>query len=125
MTVFIRRESGTGNALVARALVDKGNRADKPFVSINCAAIPDALLESELFGHEKGAFTGADRRRVGRFEQCNGGTIFLDEIGDMSKIVQGKVQRLLHEQAFERVCGAEVIRTDVRVIGDEAESQAA
>lgn len=116
LPVLIRGESGTGKELVARALVDFGKRSDKPFVSINCAAIPDALLESELFGHEKGSFTGADRRRIGRFEQCDGGTIFLDEIGDMSLLIQGKVLRLIQEQAFERVGGSEVIRTNVRII---------
>lgn len=116
LPVLIRGESGTGKELVARALVDNGNRANMPFMSINCAAIPDALLESELFGHEKGAFTGADRRRIGRFEQCDRGTIFLDEVGDMSLLIQGKVLRLLQEQAFERVGGTDVIRTDVRVI---------
>jgi DNA-binding NtrC family response regulator len=116
LPVLIRGESGSGKELVARALVDNGNRANKPFMSINCAAIPDALLESELFGHEKGAFTGADRRRIGRFEQCDGGTIFLDEIGDMSSLIQGKVLRLLQEQVFERLGGTDVIRTDVRVI---------
>lgn len=114
--VLIRGESGTGKELVARALVDHGKRSEKPFMSINCAAIPDALLESELFGHEKGAFTGADKRRIGRFEQCDGGTIFLDEIGDMSQLVQGKVLRLIQEQAFERVGGTDVIRTNVRII---------
>ncbi|MFO0939963.1 MAG: sigma-54 dependent transcriptional regulator [Pirellulales bacterium] len=114
--VLIRGESGTGKELVARALVDHGKRSEKPFMSINCAAIPDALLESELFGHEKGAFTGADRRRIGRFEQCDGGTIFLDEIGDMSPIVQGKVLRLIQEQVFERVGGTDVIRTNVRIV---------
>ncbi len=116
LPVLIRGESGSGKELVARALVDNGNRANKPFMSINCAAIPDALLESELFGHEKGSFTGADRRRIGRFEKCDGGTIFLDEIGDMSSLIQGKVLRLLQEQAFERVGGTDVIRTDVRII---------
>ncbi len=114
--VLIRGESGTGKELVARALVDNGNRADKPFMSINCAAIPEALLESELFGHERGAFTGADKRRIGRFEQCHGGTIFLDEIGDMSPLIQGKVLRLLQEQTFERVGSNEQIQTDVRII---------
>lgn len=114
--VLIRGESGTGKELVARALVNHGKRADKPFMSINCAAIPDTLLESELFGHEKGAFTSADRRRVGRFEQCDGGTIFLDEIGDMSPLIQGKVLRLLQEQAFERVGGNEPIKTNARII---------
>jgi DNA-binding NtrC family response regulator len=114
--VLIRGESGSGKELVARALVDFGGRAEQPFASLNCAAIPDTLLESELFGHEKGSFTGADKRRVGRFEQCDGGTIFLDEIGDMSLAIQGKVLRLLQEQAFERLGGSEVIRTNVRII---------
>lgn len=114
--VLIRGESGSGKELVARALVDFGKRTDRPFASLNCAAIPENLLESELFGHEKGSFTGAHKRRVGRFEQCHGGTIFLDEIGDMSLALQGKVLRLLQEQAFERVGGSEVIRTDVRII---------
>ena len=116
ITVLIRGESGFGKELVARALVQHSDRADKPFVAVNCAAIPDQLLESELFGHEKGAFTGAERRRVGRFEQCDGGTIFLDEIGDMSTIIQGKVLRLLQEQRFERVGGNEMVTTNVRII---------
>lgn len=116
VTVLIRGESGSGKELVARALVNHSNRRDKPFVAVNCAAIPDQLLESELFGHEKGAFTGAERRRIGRFEQCDGGTIFLDEIGDMSAIIQGKVLRVLQDQRFERVGGNELISTDVRII---------
>ena len=116
VAVLVRGGSGSGKELVARALVQHSDRADKPFVAINCAAIPDALLESELFGHEKGAFTGAEKRRVGRFEQCDGGTLFFDEIGDMSTIIQGKVLRLLQEQKFERVGGTERISTNVRII---------
>ncbi len=116
VTVLIRGESGCGKELVARALVQHSDRAGEPFVAVNCAAIPDQLLESELFGHEKGAFTGAERRRIGRFEQCDGGTIFLDEIGDMSTIIQGKVLRLLQEQKFERVGGNEMVTTNVRVL---------
>ncbi|MCA9131484.1 MAG: sigma-54-dependent Fis family transcriptional regulator, partial [Planctomycetales bacterium] len=95
VTVLIRGESGTGKELVARALYHFSHRRDKPFMAVNCAALPDTLLESELFGHEKGSFTGADRRRIGKFEQCNGGTLFLDEVGDMAPLVQGKVLRLL------------------------------
>src|SRR5262249_10571830 len=91
-------------------------RAKAPFLAINCAAIPENLLESEMFGHEKGAFTGADRRRIGKFEQCNGGTIFLDEVGDMPLALQAKMLRILQEQSFERVGGNEAIRTDVRLI---------
>jgi two-component system nitrogen regulation response regulator GlnG len=116
VTVLIRGESGTGKELIARALYQHSNRARGPFLAVNCAAIPDTLLESELFGHEKGAFTSADRRRVGKFEQCTGGTIFLDEIGDMSILVQSKLLRLLQEQRFERVGGNETIETDVRII---------
>ncbi len=116
VTVLIRGESGTGKELVARALYHHSRRADAPFMAVNCAAIPDQLLESELFGHEKGAFTGADRTRIGKFEQCSGGTIFLDEVGDMAPLVQGKVLRLLQEQRFERVGGNETIRTNVRII---------
>ena len=116
ITVLIRGESGSGKELVARALVNHSDRRDKPFVAVNCAAIPDQLLESELFGHDKGSFTGAEKRRIGRFEQCDGGTIFLDEVGDMSPITQGKVLRLLQEQKFERVGGNELITTDVRII---------
>jgi two-component system nitrogen regulation response regulator GlnG len=114
--VLITGESGTGKELVARAIYQHSRRADKPFLAINCAAIPESLLESELFGHEKGAFTGADRRRIGKFEQCNGGTLFLDEIGDMPLSTQGKILRLLQDQTFERVGGSETITTDVRLI---------
>jgi two-component system nitrogen regulation response regulator GlnG len=114
--VLITGESGTGKELVARAIYQHGPRAQAPFLALNCAAIPEELLESELFGHEKGAFTGADRRRIGKFEQCNGGTVFLDEIGDMPPATQAKMLRVLQEQAFERVGGNEMIRTDVRLI---------
>jgi two-component system, NtrC family, response regulator AtoC len=114
--VLITGESGTGKELIARAIYQHGLRARAPFLALNCAAIPENLLESELFGHEKGSFTGADRRRIGKFEQCNGGTLFLDEIGDMPQALQAKILRLLQEQAFERVGGNETIRTDVRLI---------
>lgn len=114
--VLVTGESGTGKELVALAIYHHGPRARTPFLALNCAAIPENLLESELFGHEKGAFTGADRRRIGKFEQCNGGTLFLDEIGDMPLSLQAKLLRVLHEQAFERVGGSETIRTDVRLI---------
>src|SRR5437660_1598257 len=114
--VLITGESGTGKELVARALYQHGARARAPFLALNCAAIPEQLLESELFGHEKGAFTGADRRRIGKFEQTSGGTLFLDEIGDMPLALQAKILRLLQEQSFERVGGAETVRTDVRLI---------
>jgi two-component system nitrogen regulation response regulator GlnG len=116
VTVLITGESGTGKELVARAIYQHSRRAQGPFLTINCAAIPEPLLESELFGHEKGAFTGAHRRRIGKFEQCSGGTLFLDEIGDMTPLTQSKVLRLLQEQQFERVGGNETIRTDVRVL---------
>ena len=114
--VLITGESGTGKELVARAVYQHGPRAKAPFLALNCAAIPETLLESELFGHERGAFTGADRRRIGKFEQCNGGTLFLDEVGDMPPGLQTKVLRLLQEQVFERVGGNETVRTDVRLI---------
>src|SRR5271163_1252168 len=116
VTVLIKGESGTGKELVARAVYQHGCRAPSPFLALNCAAIPETLLESELFGHEKGSFTGADRRRIGKFEQCNGGTIFLDEVGDMPPALQAKMLRVLQEQAFERVGGNETVRTDVRLI---------
>jgi two-component system nitrogen regulation response regulator GlnG len=116
VTVLVLGESGTGKELVARAIYQHSRRAARPFLAINCAAIPEALLESELFGHEKGAFTGADRQRIGKFEQCTGGTVFLDEVGDMAPLTQTKILRLLQDQTFERVGGTQTIRTDVRVI---------
>jgi DNA-binding NtrC family response regulator len=109
-------ESGTGKELVARALFHHSSRTAKPFLAINCAAIPENLLESELFGHERGAFTGAHQRRIGKFEQSHQGTLFLDEIGDMSPATQAKVLRLIQEQRFERVGSNETIQTDVRLI---------
>jgi DNA-binding NtrC family response regulator len=114
--VMIRGESGTGKELVARAIYHYSRRGDKPFLALNCAAIPEALLESELFGHERGAFSGADRKRIGKFEQCNGGTLFLDEVGDMTPLTQSKLLRVLQEQRFERLGGNETITTDVRII---------
>jgi DNA-binding NtrC family response regulator len=114
--VLITGETGTGKELVARAVYQHGPRAKAPFLALNCAAIPEQLLESELFGHEKGAFTGADRRRIGKFEQCHEGTLFLDEIGDMPLALQAKMLRLLQEQSFERLGGNETIRTNVRLI---------
>ncbi|MDH7516654.1 MAG: sigma-54 dependent transcriptional regulator [Bacteroidota bacterium] len=114
--VLITGENGTGKELVARALHRLSRRADKPFVEVNCAAIPSELIESELFGHEKGSFTGATAQRIGKFEQANQGTIFLDEIGDMSTAAQAKVLRVLEEGTFERVGGNRRIVTDVRVI---------
>jgi len=114
--VLIQGESGTGKELVARAIYQHSPRAQKPFLAINCAAIPESLLESELFGHEKGAFTGADRQRIGKFEQCNGGTLFLDEIGDMPLALQAKMLRLLQEQRFDRVGGNQLVHTDVRIL---------
>ncbi len=116
ISALILGESGTGKELVARAFYQHSKRSDRPFIAINCASIPETLLESELFGHEKGAFTGADRQRIGKFEQCDGGTLFLDEIGDMTPATQAKVLRVLQDQAFERVGGRESIRTDVRIV---------
>jgi two-component system nitrogen regulation response regulator GlnG len=116
VNVLILGESGTGKELVARALYQHGRRADKPFLAVNCAAIPETLLESELFGHEPGAFTGATRRRIGKFEQCNGGTLFLDEIGDMTPGVQAKMLRVLQDQRFERVGGTETVQAQVRIL---------
>src|SRR6266849_1577906 len=116
VTVLILGESGTGKELAARAIYHYSRRSAGPFLAINCAAIPETLLESELFGHEKGSFTGADRKRIGKFEQCSGGTLFLDEIGDMSPLTQTKILRVLQEQRFERVGGNETIQTDVRLI---------
>ena len=116
VAVLIRGESGCGKELVARAILQHSDRHGKPYTAVNCAAIPDQLLESELFGHEKGAFTGADQRRKGKFEQCHGGTIFLDEVGDMSLLIQGKVLRLIQDQRFQRLGSNDEIATDVRVI---------
>jgi two-component system nitrogen regulation response regulator GlnG len=116
VTVLILGESGTGKELVARALYQHSRRAAGPFLAINCAAIPEHLLESELFGHEKGAFTGADHRRIGKFEQVSGGTLFLDEVGDMAASSQAKLLRLLQEQKFERLGGGETIQADVRIL---------
>jgi len=116
VTILIRGETGTGKELIARAVYQHSPRAKAPFIAINCAAIPENLLESELFGHERGAFTGADQRRIGRFEQANHGTLFLDEIGDLPPNTQVKLLRVLQHQTFQRVGGAESISVDVRVI---------
>jgi nitrogen regulation protein NR(I) len=115
-TALITGESGTGKELVARAVYHHSKRNGQPFLAINCAAIPENLLESELFGHEKGAFTGASAQRIGKFEQCNDGTIFLDEIGDMTLSTQAKILRVLQSGSFERVGGNQPIKVDVRVI---------
>ena len=115
-TVLIRGESGTGKELVARAIYHHSPRNDKMFLPMNCAAIPEMLLESELFGHERGSFTGAVEQRLGKFEQCNGGTLFLDEIGDFSQPLQGKILRVLEDRSFQRVGGSRWITTDVRII---------
>jgi nitrogen regulation protein NR(I) len=116
VAVLIRGETGTGKELVARAIYQHSSRAAKPFIAVNCAAIPESLLESELFGHERGAFTGAESRRIGRFEQADGGTLFLDEIGDMSAFTQAKLLRVLQEKCIQRVGGKETIPVDVRII---------
>jgi DNA-binding NtrC family response regulator len=116
VTVLIQGESGTGKELIARAIYQHSQRAREPFLAVNCAAIHETLLESELFGHEKGSFTGADQRRIGKFEHCSGGTLFLDEVGDMSAMVQSKLLRILQDQRFERVGGNATIEIDTRVI---------
>jgi DNA-binding NtrC family response regulator len=115
-TVMIRGETGTGKELIAGAIHHNSLRASRNFVKVNCAALQENLLESELFGHEKGAFTGADKQRIGRFEQADGGSLFLDEVGDMSANTQAKILRVLQEHEFERLGGTRTIRTDVRVI---------
>ena len=115
-TVLIQGESGTGKELLARIVHQHSSRAREPFVAVNCAAIPETLLETELFGHEKGAFTGAASRRVGRFERANGGTLFLDEVGDMSPAMQAKILRVLQEEEIERVGGERPIHVDVRIV---------
>jgi DNA-binding NtrC family response regulator len=116
VTVLIRGATGTGKELIARAIYHHSQRADKPFIAVNCAAIPDALLESELFGHERGAFTGAHARRIGRFEQANGGTLFLDEIGDLNANTQGKLLRVLQERCIQRLGTETDLPVDVRVL---------
>jgi transcriptional regulator with GAF, ATPase, and Fis domain len=116
ITVLVQGESGTGKELVARAVHSESRRKRGPFVPVNCAAVPESLIESELFGHERGAFTGATMRRIGRFEQAEGGAIFLDEIGDMSLPLQAKLLRVLQEREIQRVGGAATIAVDVRVI---------
>src|SRR5260221_7866796 len=115
-TALITGETGTGKELVARAIYHHSKRSEQPFLAINCAAIPEQLLESELFGHERGAFTGATMQRIGKFEQCNHGTLFLDEIGDMTPATQTKILRVLQSGTFERVGGNQPIKTDVRII---------
>ncbi|HDH06642.1 MAG TPA: sigma-54-dependent Fis family transcriptional regulator [Nitrospirae bacterium] len=116
VSVLISGESGVGKEIVARAIYNYSKRKESPFMAVNCAALPEGVVESELFGCEKGAFTGAEKRRIGRFEQCDGGTIFLDEIGDMSLSTQAKLLRVLQDGTFERVGSNETISTDVRVI---------
>ena len=114
--VLINGENGTGKELVAHQIHSKSLRKNKPFIELNCAAIPEELIESELFGHEKGSFTGATHKKIGKFDQANGGTLFLDEIGDMSLKTQAKILRVLQEQRFERVGGTEMYEVDVRII---------
>ena len=116
VNVLVTGESGTGKELIAKALYHHSRRKDGPFLAVNCAAIPETLLESELFGHEKGAFTGADVRRIGKFEQCSGGTLFLDEIGDMPLATQAKLLRVLQDGTFQRLGGTATIRCDVRIV---------
>src|SRR5580658_9634008 len=115
-TVLIRGATGTGKELIARAIYQHSQRSDKPFIAVNCAAIPDSLLESELFGYERGAFTGAQGRRIGRFEQASGGTLFLDEIGDLNANTQGKLLRVLQERCIQRLGSSTNIEVDVRVL---------
>jgi DNA-binding NtrC family response regulator len=115
-TVLIKGETGTGKELIAGAIHHNSHRANRAFVKVNCAALQENLLESELFGHEKGAFTSADKQRIGRFEQADGGTLFLDEIGDMSPSTQAKILRVLQEHEFERLGGTRTLRVDVRII---------
>ncbi|HVM51434.1 MAG TPA: sigma-54 dependent transcriptional regulator [Candidatus Acidoferrum sp.] len=115
-TVLIRGATGTGKELIARAIYQHSDRADKPFIAVNCAAIPETLLESELFGHERGSFTGAQARRIGRFEQAHGGTIFLDEIGDLNANTQSKLLRVLQEKCIQRLGGDATIPVDARVL---------
>ncbi|MES1167669.1 MAG: sigma-54 dependent transcriptional regulator, partial [Oleiharenicola lentus] len=115
-SVMITGESGTGKELVARSLHRHSHRAAKPYVAVNCAAIPENLIESELFGHERGSFTGATAQRLGKFEQCDGGTIFLDEIGDMTPTTQTKILRVLQEGDIQRVGGVDTIKVNVRVV---------
>jgi two-component system nitrogen regulation response regulator GlnG len=116
IAVLIRGENGTGKELVARAIYQHGPRTKGHFLAVNCAAIPEGLLESELFGHEKGAYTGAVTRRIGKFEQCHGGTLFLDEVGDMTPLMQSKVLRVLQDKRFERVGGTETVESDVWIV---------
>jgi Nif-specific regulatory protein len=115
-TVLVHGETGTGKELIAGAIHHNSNRANRAFIKVNCAALQENLLESELFGHEKGAFTSADKQRIGRFEQADGGTLFLDEVGDMSPSTQAKILRVLQEHEFERLGGTRTLRVDVRVI---------
>ena len=114
--MLIIGETGTGKELIARAIHKRSQRSERPFISVNCAAVPSSLIMSELFGHEKGAFTGAVQRRLGRFELAEGGTLFLDEVGDLPMETQIALLRVLQEREFERVGGTEVLRADVRVI---------
>jgi len=116
VTVLLRGETGTGKDLIARAIYHHSKRLNKPFLPVNCSAIPETLLESELFGYEKGSFTGADMRRIGKFEQCTTGTMFLDEIGDMPLPLQAKWLRVLQDGSFQRVGGKDLVKTDVRII---------
>jgi DNA-binding NtrC family response regulator len=115
-TVLITGETGTGKELIASLIHRSSNRPDGPLVKVNCAALPETLLESELFGHERGAFTGADRQRIGRFEEASGGTLFLDEVGDASPAIQAKLLRVLHDQEFHRLGGTQILHTDARII---------